>query len=71
MVRILVFLLGMLTGPGPVTSGALRPGTPPPPSDLLAGPGTPPRFQPVRFQPGRLQPGRAAGAHAFPPGLYA
>ena len=38
MVRILVFLLGMLTGPGPVTSGALRPGTPPPPSDLLAGP---------------------------------
>ncbi len=61
MARFLVFLLGMLTAPGPVPSGALRPGTPPPPSDALtvrpdapqhpAGPGHGPGRRRRRISP--------------------
>jgi hypothetical protein len=54
MVRFLVFLLGMLTAPGPVPSRALRPGTPPPPADPLAAPRDAP---PPPAGPGR-GPGR-------------
>ncbi len=59
MVRFLVFLLGMLTAPGPEPAGALRPGAPPPPSDPLVAPRN------ARQHPGG--PGRDPGRRRISP----